>query len=94
MKLWTDVSRRKIQYAGNISRVNWGSSDVRAHSHSIVPFQSKTGTLYTCIEYVHWATKHMIIPDIDFVVHSTKSFGAQFSGFPETEDVQVKFRLI
>ena len=94
MKLRTDVYRRKIQYEGKSSRMNWGSSDVRAHSHSIVPFQSKTGTLYTCIEYVHQATERMIMPDIDFVVHSTKSFGAQFSGFPETEDVQVKFRLI
>ena len=28
------------------------------------------------------------MPDIDFVVHSTKSFGAQFSGFPEPEVIQ------
>ena len=45
VKLWTDVSRRKIQYKGNVSRVNWGSSDVRSHSHSLVPFWNKTGTL-------------------------------------------------
>ena len=36
----------------------------------------------------------MIMPDIDFVVHSTKSFGAQFSRFPKTEVIQVEFRLL
>ena len=38
MKLRTDVSRRKIQYEGNVSLMNWGSSNVRNHSHSLVPF--------------------------------------------------------
>ena len=35
----------------------------------------------------------MIMSDINFVVHSTKIFGAQFSRFPETEVIQVEFRL-
>ena len=34
------------------------------------------------------------MPDIDFVVHSAKIFGAWFSGFPETEVIQVELRLI
>ena len=34
------------------------------------------------------------MPDIDFVVHIAKIFGARFSGFPETEVIQVEFRLL
>ena len=36
----------------------------------------------------------MIMPDINFVVHSTKKFGAQFSRFSEAEVIQVEFRLL
>ena len=42
---------------------------------------------------LHWETERMIMRDIDAVVHSAKYFGAQFSGFPEPEIIQVEFRL-